>query len=148
VSLIPLVRDGGGRWKNWKKNRRKRKEKEEPDAASEEFLARNRFRVYKMTHPLPSGILVPISLQRLSLNTRMQAVNGSNPLVASYSRVGLPGPSSSGPASRCSILGRVATVADIFTSGLYYEAVVKIITNGFHKTGGESATDKKYKNHS
>jgi len=34
-----FVRDGGGRWKNWKKNRRKRKEKEEPDAASEEFLA-------------------------------------------------------------------------------------------------------------
>jgi len=69
-----------------------------------------------MTDLLPSGILVPISLQRLSLNTRMQAVNGSNPLVASYSRVGLPGPSSSGPASRCSILGRVATVADIPSS--------------------------------
>ena len=80
---------------------------------------RNRFRVYKMTDLLPSGILVPISLQRLSLNTRMQAVNGSNPLVASYSRVGLPGPSSSGPASRCSILGRVATVADTLADFLY-----------------------------
>ena len=102
-----------GDGKNWKKNRRKKKKKE-PEAATEEFLALGTGSEFtKMSGDSPLWNTGCYIVTEAPPQSRMQAPNRSNPLLADYSQVGLPGPSSSGPASGCSILGRVATVADI-----------------------------------